>query len=465
MNTHIQTMHEPAEDAAVWARPIVLLTALLLIPAFYLTEHDWRTSTHEAHTSTADEMEMQAGGGNTTRRVVFVALAMAGCAFLVLSPRRTFRSPDGVGWLLALALGWCFVSVLWSVYPPMTVRRLVVLACLLTAALGAARRLTPREMTAAVLIVTTFYMLLGIASEAALGMLRPWQGGYRFSGSLHPNTQGLNLVALCFSSFLLARTTPGARGRLMLLFAVAFVMLLLTKSRTSVAGVIAALVIVGTLRTPTRYKVVTGFATAWLAAAVVMFVLLIGFDPTEKVQNAALLGRQEQAASLTGRLPIWEELTPHISHRPWLGHGYDTFWSPDVVEEVSAELNWGIREAHNAYIDSTLSVGLIGTVLGLLAVLAAIIRAGRLHHRTGDAGAGFIFALLIFGLINGLTESGMTMPMFIPFIAVTGILQIALHRECALESIPAEAVHEQNAHRFVSNRSLPAMSRFTGGSA
>ena len=154
--------------------------------------------------------------------------------------------------------------------------------------------------------------------------------------------------------------------------------------------------------------------------------MLSGYDLEGELGRAALLGREEQAESLTGRLPIWNELAPFASERFVLGYGYDSFWTPPRIDHVSNELQWPIREAHSAYLDMILSVGIVGLLILLTAVAFALYRAAERYLRTDEPTYGFLFGLLLFGLVNSGTESIMQMPLCVPFLVCCGMTQLAL---------------------------------------
>jgi O-antigen ligase len=209
------------------------------------------------------------------------------------------------------------------------------------------------------------------------------------------------------------------------IFVLGLVFLLLTKSRTSCAGLILALSVIWVLRAPKGLLPIVAVSCVWFAATIGLFISFLALDFSENVSNAVLLGREEQAESLTGRLPIWETLAPYLKDRFLLGYGYDSFWIPSRVNAVSSELHWGIREAHSAYIDMLLGVGLIGTMCWLVVVAWTLVRAIKTYYITGNEGHAFVFGLILFGLINGLTESGMIMPLFVPFVVLVGIMHHA----------------------------------------
>jgi len=420
----IAAMTSSSPDAGT--RAIVWFTIAVLGLCFLVTEHTYDISRRDAYTVTEEEMEEQAGGGNTSRRIAFLCIAALGAACLVTPTRKEFPQPNLLAILLFALLGWCAISVLWSIDVSMTIRRLIVLGCCAVGALGLSRQLTLREMAFVGLVISTGSLVMGVAVELSLGTFRPWAGDYRFSGTLHPNTQGLYLATMCFSSFSLLRAGAKPRTLLLALFGAGFTFLVLTKSRTSTAGMLVGLAAIVTVGKGGALKWITGLLGTYSAAVAALILLLAGVDLATELRDMALMGREEQAESLTGRVPIWTELTPFALKRPFLGYGYDSFWTPEHIDIVSSTLQWGIREAHSGYFDAVLSIGLIGAMLGVACALTGLATAAASYLRTGAPGYGFAFAMLVFALINAFTESGMTMPFFGTFLIASGLFHLAL---------------------------------------
>lgn len=393
---------------------------------FFMTEHNVRTSLAEAFTQTAEEMLATAEGGNMIRRISYPLFGVTGM-LLVLSPTpwKTQHSPVLLSLIACLAI-WCGLSIMWSIDPGMTFRRLLVLYCTLLAAWGTAKQLDLTQLLWLTLVVNLGFLLIGFVSEVLLGTFRPWAGDHRFSGTLHPNTQGLNLASLCFASVALVRQKPQSRLFLWTTFWVGMIFLYLTKSRTSFLGVILTLGIIWSLSVPFVYKFVTVFVCVWFGSLVMVLFLLIGTDPTQSASDAALMGREEQAESLTGRLPLWTELSAYAGNRPLLGHGYDSFWVPRHIDEISSELGWGLREAHNSYLEALLSIGLIGLLLALCLGLYGVFQASQAAITTKQAGFAFLVALLCFGMINAFTESSMMSVSFYTYILASGLMHLAI---------------------------------------
>lgn len=414
--------------------------ALIVFAGFFITDHDFTVSKAEAFTSTADEMEVQAAGGNATRRIAFLVIAAVGFLGLMLPGRHALGRLTPVSGLMLAFVAWCLLSILWSDVPSMTLRRCLVLCCLGVGAVGIARQLSMRELLYLAWIIPAAGLVVGLSAELALGTFRPWSGGYRFSGTMHPNTQGLSLGAMCLASFCLARESRWKNHGYLVLFGVGCLFLILTKSRTSFAGLMLAVTLILTLRTASTLKWSFGLAGLWCVTTVAVVVMLFGIDVEAQLTDLALMGRKEQAASLTGRLPIWTALSDSAAQRPLLGYGYDSYWTPDRIDSVSAEVQWGLKEAHNAYLETVLAVGLIGAALLIAIVLNVLYRSCVQYLRTGHPLFGFLYAMLVFGLVNGCTESGMVMPMFVPFLLTCGFVQFS-SVESVIQKSPTAAVH------------------------
>jgi O-antigen ligase len=411
-------------------------TATVVALAFFLAGHDLKVSLAEAYTQNAEEMELAAAGGNALRRLAFIAVGGWGLLLLVTSKQPLRVAPllaGSIGLLLALAAA----SFAWADDPAMCLRRLFTLVCCVVAAAGIARAFSLREISWLTVWIIGALAAIGIAAEIGLGTFRPWAGDYRFAGTVHPNTQGPALATLCLAAFGLARESGRGRMWLWIVFAIAFGLLLLTKSRTTAAAILFSLAAVQLVQTPLATKLAGAGTLVWLAAVGLWLVWICGFDPLTDFRDALLLGRAEESDTLSGRAFIWPEVMYFASQRIWLGYGYESFWTPARIETISSNLGWGLREAHNSYLEALLSLGVVGLFAVLLVVatgLAASIRGFRMSR---DAAYTLPLGLLVFGLINGGLESGMVVVSLIPLLLACCLLRMAL-----LDNVAEEAVYD-----------------------
>jgi len=443
----IQTQPTAAElDAPSAARPLLLILVVLLGSIFFAAGHQWNVSLSETFSAAADEAGQIVAGGDTVRRVAFSAIAIIGLCLLACKAPTTrglsrfSRSENGtvpfqkrqpwLGILVIAYLSWCLLSVIWAVHPSLTITRLAVLVFCCLGALGVARQLSAREICLLAVAISAAYVAVGVCTEVALGTFRPFSVDYRFAGTLHPNAQGAVCAVLCLGSFCLAVESPRRRAWLIALFVAGLAMLFITRSRTSLAALTAAMLALLTLRGSWRTRAIIGIALPWVLCACVLVILLFSIPAGEKLTGAVLMGRQDEAFLLSGRMPLWAELMPYVRDNLMLGHGYDGFWTSKNVQDISSIFDWTIPDAHSAYLDMVLGVGLIGAMLGLLVLACGVWMSAAQYKATGNVGYEFIFSLLVYGMLASLLESSFVlMTSFVSFMAACGLAHLAFYPE------------------------------------
>lgn len=428
-----------ADGSTNRSRQFVWVAAAIVATAFFISEHDVGVSLQEAFTETADEMAASAAGGNSLRRLAFLVLGGMGVMLAAAANRRPWRLNKPMAVAIAVLFGWTVASCAWSIDPGMCLRRLIVLVCWVVAAFGLARYFTLREICWMTMLVTASLALVGVFSELRLGTFRPWLPDHRFSGSLHPNSQGMLLGTLCLASLALSFDMPQYRRRCLVVFACGFGLLLLTRSRTATGALLLASTVVASLQISLRTKSAAVFAGLWSVAVAALVVTVAGIDLSDELHRAVMLGRQqEDADSLSGRFLIWPEVLYYIGQRPIAGYGYDTFWTADHIDAISARLQWGLREAHCAYLETILSIGVVGLGLALIAVFCGLATAIAEYVRSRNPLYAYIVGFIVFGLIDGLLESGMSATSLVPFLGACALMRMALASDGA--TVAKEAV-------------------------
>lgn len=130
-----------------------------------------------------------------------------------------------------------------------------------------------------------------------------------------------------------------------------------------------------------------------------------------------LLGKD---LAFDGRVPLWNLAIEKGLEQPWLGYGYEGFWSsPNVSDYVIynswAVLNEGFRNhsvqfhSHNGFIDLFLELGFIGVFIFLLNIFFSIKRIITLLIST--RGVEFYWMLQFLGIfwIANLAEGGLVL--------------------------------------------------------
>jgi O-antigen ligase len=143
--------------------------------------------------------------------------------------------------------------------------------------------------------------------------------------------------------------------------------------------------------------------------SVVPFVLIVGILMATTVLDVYFVSFQDyiQAGhleNLTGRTSIWIPLLELIQERIWFGYGYN---SPSALLTPSYFDIWNgraILQAHNAWLQSLLNVGIFGTIPLLLIYITLFQKIAKIREL--DSQIHFLlFFLAAFLLLRGFTEA------------------------------------------------------------
>ncbi len=383
----------------------------------------------------------------TSSAVGYLLLAGLGVAWWATAPRRRLTWNTGLLLLCVVYVGWCLITVLWSIDAMQSFRKTAIVALMLVAAFGAAARFELEDLAWILLLAALAFIGAGVLAEAAHGHFRPWRSDYRFSGTVHPNDQSVQcaLVALAAAFVPFGRVDrPWLRRALVIL---ALAGLWFTKSRTTLAAFLFAAAVGMVLRTRgvQRWLVLSGCLTlACLGAAAYSFVSVAALDETADV---TAMGRRQDVGTLTGRLPLWEELWDAAAERPWLGYGYASFWNSRTIQDYSERFAWHIPHGHNAYLDLALNVGVVGLAFYVLWFGAAAAACAARYEYTGRRGALWAACLCAFAAVHGLAESKFPGVGLGGFALVTAMTTIAVRRTADAEGL-APALAAGDRRRF-----------------
>jgi len=435
-----------AVSAAVRVERIPWFSLLVIASIFFYTMHDVRYTRYFAergssgYVVTEEEAQQIMSGfekGQFRNAAAYFALAVFGAASLLAGTQNRYRVRDLLSGAVIFFVCWSFLSILWADNRPSTLNKLIILALLCVGLLGVLKRFSDRDILLLTFYGIGAYVAVGVFSELAMGSFKPWVSGYRFSGTCHPNGQALDCGLLLFAAGTLYRSDK--RRIYLAVAAAAFVLLVLTKSRTSIAGVLFAPLALWSLGTTRTQKVAFGS----FAGMAVCLVLLFADVAMPALQRGATMGRTDtdvHAASLSGRADLWREVfDTYISDRPLLGYGYNSFWTVDHVNRVSDAVGFIPGNAHSAFFDVFLGLGFFGILAYVLFNVAALVRAVRCYWNTGDLTYGFFSMLLLFALFHGLTESTFLFPSMTTFISMLILARLAFQDlpEAAPEGSPA----------------------------
>jgi O-antigen ligase len=321
------------------------------------------------------------------------------------------------------------VSVAWSADVPLTVRRVGVLVCFSIGALGVGRSFTLRQLCIMSVAISGTYLAIGLADEILQGVFQPLAPAYRFTGHVHPNLQASFCAAICLGSLCLMDRRDSLRYALAVCAAVGLIFLILTKSRTASIAFVAACAVIAAYRVSRRQALVIGISAGFLLGVVVLAASVAGIDLERTVVHTVLIGRTDDAMSLTGRVPLWHQLLATVNERILTGFGVGAYWTPQHIHLASAVVGSGVTHAHCAYIEAVLNVGIVGLIAYLLTAGAAVREIFRRCNVHAEGGILFLAALMAFAFVHACAEALFVSTSILPFFAAAGLVHLAFHPE------------------------------------
>ena len=399
------------------------LSFLYLAAVFFVAQHDLSYSLKgtDDFGATVEEFTTLTLQGSVLRRVIFVSLGIFAAGSLGRYGWRGLKPQGATGRLCLFLLAWSILSLAWSADPDFTLRRVMLLVILSLGALAVAQRFTLQNLLLWVFLSTFCYLQAGVLAELALGTFHPLSGGYRFAGTVHPNSQGTNCAYLFFATLFLLKNGRRWRPFLLPVAVQALLFLFLTKSRTSLLLALITLLIYRLLILPLARKGAMVLGLLFLAGNLLLFADLV----LPSLQRMLTLGRTNvDLATLTGRIPIWQQVAGYVAARPIQGYGYDSFWSYRHIDEIATYQSWTVTHGHSSYLDCMLGLGFIGAAALLLLLLAGIGRALRARRVLRNESYGFLAVLLIFAALNGLLESIFIQPSHAMFVCLLALAKL-----------------------------------------
>jgi O-antigen ligase len=344
------------------------------------------------------------------RWAVLGIAASAGLAVYLHARAHAFRTIHLIALFCVLS---AFVSASTSAYPSEALLKAVSLLMLLVYVVAGVRMAVP------VLSPERFFQKLLLACEMLTWISAVCYLVLRFAIFGNPNSLGA-IMAVGVTPMLLwgslAAETPQRKLRLNIELLLAWVLLLSSYSRASIAGaVIASCLICVSLRQ--NRLLLKGVAAGIVIAICVAIILPPELDDLNvnsgSFASAFLYKGKEDQGFLGSRIGPWRETWKVIRDKPWFGSGFGTSAiTADMTKMDYAPHHidaWVIREHGNSYLAILEWTGLLGVVpFYFLAALSAA-NAGRVFlwvRRSSDAFSPALpaAAIIVAGLVDAMFE-------------------------------------------------------------
>jgi O-antigen ligase len=370
--------------------------------------------------------------GDTLSRVVWIVLLLGGFYVLARQGARALAFLRNVNPFLLVFVGLATLSILWSIDPTVTARRVtrlytMVMICAGFTLVGWHQRRfqnVMRGLTFVLLIASVIFVMFwpelaihhvpdhpelqnawrgitvaknilgSIASVAFLLWLHAWLAR---EGNKFLIVGGAGLAGLCL---VMSRSSTSIMATL---FATVFMLILLRSP--------------GSMRRYLPYFVGI-FATLTLIYAIAVLKLVPGLEVLLE-PITAFTGKD---LTFTGRTSIWAVLNEEIRLHPWLGTGYGAYWVGPVPTSPSYEMLTRLyfypTEGHNGYLDLINDLGLAGGAC-LFAYFFSYVRDSLRLLLLNRYQAGLYLTLLFRGFIADMSESHWFSVLSVDFVIMT----------------------------------------------
>jgi O-antigen ligase len=389
----------------------------------------------------ADLGDFQLGDVGTGNEVLTYA-AFGGIAVLTvaLAMRDNMR---GLATLLSPSFvlfgAWVLVTVVLSLDPGTSIRRLALTVCVI--AVAATMMLLPKSQNelmrwfgiAALVLLAACYLGILFAPHLSIhlatdpqepGLAGNWRGTFG-----HKNEAAAVMAMLLFLGIYIIRCGAWISGAVII--ALASLFLLYSAGKSSLTLCFAVLLLTSLTSVVRSFRL---RATMLLLPLLLLNLLSVGTVVFESLADIAKLLPLD--TTFTGRADIWNFAVQSLQQRLPTGYGFASFWGSSAIQNLPEGKEWAAfaSHSHNGYLDTALGMGLPGLAL-LIVVL--VIEPLRNFHRAdlGGNNGPLEMALLriwLFGLYLSSMESfflDRADPLWFTFLlAVFGLHYLARFR-------------------------------------
>jgi exopolysaccharide production protein ExoQ len=334
----------------------------------------------------------------------YFVLMIAGFCVLLKRQVRLSEIVSNNGWLIAFLL-YCFISIAWSDFPLVAFKRWIkilghpIMALIVLTEPDLEQALIRLMKRCAYVVVPVSILWIKYYPQWGRGF-SPWGGATTNGIAMDKNMLGADCLILGYFFFwYLLQTWQNARStwrrnelRLIAGFLIGIWWLFSqAHSATSFISLIVGVLIIVFVGSRFINKNLIG--TYLLAALVLLAVAELAFGISGHMSEN--LGR---GSELSGRTVIWPALLG-LHTNPILGTGFESFWLGDRPRQLEGLLFFIPNEAHNGYLETYLTLGLVGLflLLGLFVTTFGKIRLDLFRNfEWGRYRLGFLAALVLY---------------------------------------------------------------------
>lgn len=334
-------------------------------------------------------------------------------------------------WSLVALVLLAFISCLWAQTPSLVLQDSVAICGTTLLGIALAVRLSLEEQLR---LLSWLFRIMSVLSLACIVLLP----SYGISGSVAHEWQGIFgyknvLGSIMAMSILVEWQLPAhtlfSRTLSRLALVLSAVLLFFSGSMTPVVALGGSIVLIEIYKLATRLRIP-------LYATVLAILLMVSSGMVLGAKSEAIAGALGRSSDLTGRTVIWSWVVSFIHERPILGYGYWGFWGGRTAASTEVDRATGtmVMYSHNGYLDTLLSLGIVGFVLTLAFLGTGVERAYNLSEREQSRVGLWPLSFLLFVMLYNVGEctifiQGLEWSICVAVVASTDPALFAPHEE------------------------------------
>ena len=345
--------------------------------------------------------------GNPVLRAVSTTLIAVGI-ILVLKKKNELKGLLRANRGILILYAYMLISIVWSDYPMVSIKRLIRLGGALLMAFIVA---SEDDHHKAFEHIFRRYAAIGLAfsiyfikTNRAIGYAIGVHGEHFMAGiANHKNDLGiLCLFALIFLSWRALRLWPSVNYFDGVLILIATYILIRARSMTAlVLAMMGVAIIVGIKITKGNIKSLV--IIVLVSLIVTSPILIVTMNSPSSEISGAFFSATGKDATLSGRIPMWRDLIRMGQGEILLGSGYESYWIKHY-NEIWAFWNFLPTNAHNGYVEVLLNLGLLGLAIAITVVLRSLAFLGSKAYAS-EPYAHWFFVFIIMFIISNITEA------------------------------------------------------------
>ncbi|HLO83781.1 MAG TPA: O-antigen ligase [Nostocaceae cyanobacterium] len=296
------------------------------------------------------------------------------------------------------------LSIFWSANPTITQSRIIGLIGTSLFALYIATRYSLKQQVQllgwvfGLAVILSLIFIVALPKYGIMGGVHAgaWRGIYP-----HKNSAGIIMMLSSIIFLLLAMSEKKKSLILWSGFGLSVIILLLTRSTSSLLNLINLLTTLFVFRT-LRLRI--GMMVPMLCLIASISASLYVIIQTNPDSLFASFGK---SSNLSGRSELWAAVLDVIWKRPLLGYGYGAFWLGEGSEAVNIwyVVGWKAPYAHNGWLDTWLTLGLFGLITCITGFIFSFLRSIYWVCRTKTLETCWPGICIVYMFLANMTES------------------------------------------------------------